>query len=75
MELRFIERDGKKVLQQKIHDTYGSQFDKWEDVPFIQEEKTERDKICDELISVFQSTGNWETSHVVKIIEKIRDRK
>jgi len=74
MELRFIERDGKKVLQRHFY--RGERIWDWEDVPCEPEQpSTERERVCDELINIFNSTGEWETSHIVKIIGKIRDRK
>jgi hypothetical protein len=81
MELRFIERDGKKILQQKNISVSASPGvfkvqNTWMDVPCEPEQpSTERERVCDELINIFNSTGEWETSHIVKIIGKIRDRK
>ena len=39
MNLRFIERDGKKILQQEVLEEYGSH---WEDVPCVEEKKEQR---------------------------------
>jgi len=67
---------------------FGTVFDFiWEDVPVVEAEPgnkcsvcafrpgREREKVCDELINIFNSTGDWETSHIIRIINKIRDRK
>lgn len=51
MELRFIERDGKKILQQKVYaDWPGTKETVWEDVPLVSgPPKSRRQEKRDEL--------------------------
>lgn len=74
MNLRFIERDGKKILQQlvAIVDSgpgYGSSHTEWQDVPLVEELKRPRDFWIDR-------TTRWYTSEEVGSAEafiKVRE--
>lgn len=76
MEVRWVKKDGEKVLQCRFVSTYHEEADKWVDVPVIVEEKTERKLVCDEIIDYIDSGfGKGVISDMIREkIKQIRDR-
>lgn len=83
-DLRFIERDGKRILQQKWASVYyPASNNEWRDVPMEKSEPTEREQVCDEILGHIRSIpfcffdpGSCCLREALrKNVEKIRDRK
>jgi hypothetical protein len=77
MELRWIKRDGEMVLQYRQFLEYGeTSFTQWIDVHTVEEQKTEREKVCDEIIDHIKTMSHqlYTGFEFMQIIYEIRNR-